>query len=350
MNTEIFIEKSKLIHGDKYDYSLIDYKTRRKNVKILFNNIIYEQTPDKHLLGRCPEKNTSRLTINQFIERSKIIHGNKYDYSLVNYINISKSVKIIYNGIIYNQTPDSHLQGLCPEKKYKNTYIFIQQAKLIHGDKYDYSLVNYVDCFTEVKIIYNGIIYEQAPSYHLTGRCPEKLTKINYNFIENSKKIHGDKYDYSLVNYKNNRTKVKIIHNGKIYEQNPSSHLKGINPDGSCPELKSIGEKKINEYLNLKNINYTPQHTFDNCKYVGKLIFDFYLSDNNILIEFDGIQHFESIEYFGGLTALNETIKKDNIKNLYAKNNNINLLRIKYTEMNNIISILENYITQNQDK
>ena len=238
---------------------------------------------------------------------------------------------------------------MCPEKYFKlknNIEYFLQQAKKIHGDKYDYSLVKYVDIFTEVDIIYNGIIYKQVPSNHLSGRCPEKIKSINCDFIKKSKKIHNNKYDYSLVDYKNNRTKVKIIFNGKIYEQNPSSHLKGINPDGSCPELKSVGEKKISEYLNSKNINYNSQHTFNNCKYVGKLIFDFYLFGNNTLIEFDGIQHYKPIDYFGGELALKEQKIKDDIKNLYAKDNNINLLRIKYTEINNIDKILDNFISK----
>lgn len=75
------------------------------------------------------------------------------------------------------------------------------------------------------------------------------------------------------------------------------------------------------------------------------MIFDFYLSKHNMLIEYNGIQHFKPIDFFGGEKAFKETLKSDNLKNLYAKKNNIPLLRINYLEINNINSILENFLS-----
>lgn len=101
-----FIRKSRLIHGDKYDYSLVEYIRSDIKVKIKFNNIIYEQIPTSHLLGKCPENLNSKLTTDTFISKARIIHGDKYDYSLVDYINSSTKVKIIFNGITYEQKPE----------------------------------------------------------------------------------------------------------------------------------------------------------------------------------------------------------------------------------------------------
>ncbi len=140
-----------------------------------------------------------------FIFKARKVHGDKYDYSLVNYINNRIKVKIILNDTIYEQSPTNHLQGKLPERINNqnriNTEKFIEKARNKHGDKYDYSLVVYVNNLTPIKIIYNDNVYEQLPKNHLNGSSPEKTTHrfTKDEFIEKSKKIHGDKYDYSLV-------------------------------------------------------------------------------------------------------------------------------------------------------
>jgi len=285
-----------------------------------------------------------RLTTKDFIDKAKLIHGDKYDYSLVDYKNCMIEVQILYNNEIYNQVPSYHLSGFCPENKVlkTNTEIFIINSKKIHGDRYDYSLVSYKNRYSKVKIIFNNTIYTQTPDMHLRGCCPEKIVnnKTTLDFIEESKKLYGNKYDYSLTKYVNKLTKIKIVYNDITYEQLPRYHFK------TPPELSgfSEGENKIKKYFIEKNIEFLPQKCFDNCKNKIKLRYDFYLPKYNILIEYDGIQHFKPIEFFGGEKEYKETIKKDNLKNLYAKNNNINLLRIKYTEINKIHPILNNYI------
>lgn len=110
-----------------------------------------------------------------------------------------------------------------------------------------------------------------------------------------------------------------------------------------CPRCKeSKGEKSIADILNSLNIKHTSQKRFEECKYKKTLPFDFYINNkkSKLLIEFDGIQHFKPIEVFGGKEALKDTQLRDKIKNNYAKENNIPLLRIPYTEQNNIEKIL----------
>ncbi len=195
----------------------------------------------KYIMGK-------KLTLNVFIEKSKKIHGDKYDYSKVEYINANTKVCIVCpeHGEFWQRAAD-HIRGIgCPKcraknisKKYiKTTEWFIEKAKQKHGDRYDYSKVDYINSSTKVCIICpeHGEFY-QDPSNHLQGhRCPKcatldsrkKQALQKWQFIEKSKNVHGDKYDYSKVNYINNRTKVCIIcpEHGEFL-QTPHDHLSG---------------------------------------------------------------------------------------------------------------------------
>lgn len=290
-----------------------------------------------------------RLTIENFLDRCEKIHHNKYDYSLVNYVNNYTKVKIICkeHGIFYI-TPNNHLikKHGCAKcvGLYRTKEEFITKAEKIHGDKYDYKEVNYNKSFNKIKIICkkHNKIFEQTPHDHLSGNgCPYcKKTTIS-EFIEKANKIHNFKYDYSLSKYENAKTKIQIIckkHN-KIFQQTPANHLSGI----GCPLCnESKGENKIALFLENKNIKYIRQKKFNNCKYKRRLPFDFFLVDYNTCIEYDGKQHFEIVEYWGGEKYFEEIQIKDKIKNEYCKNSNINLIRIRYDE--NILNKLnENF-------
>lgn len=290
-----------------------------------------------------------KLTQEEFIQKAKLIHGDKYDYSLVEYKNARSKIKIIYNGIIYEQKPSIHIEGGRPEKanESKTTEQFIIEAKRMHGEKYDYSLAKYNGIKQTIDIIYNGIIYKQNASSHLSGCCPEIKNKVRNNkqFIKEAKLIHGEKYNYSMVDYKNNRTKVKIIYNGFIYEQTPENHLKGFKPEIKTSSY-SKGEDKIKNILEKYKITYEKEKTFDNCKNLNKLPFDFYLINLNCLIEFDGKQHFENIKFFGGKLGLIKRQKNDEIKNIFCAKNRIPLLRVSYLDKN-IEELIINFIKIN---
>jgi hypothetical protein len=349
--TESFIKKAKEIHGDKYDYSLVEYKNNKTLVKIKCDTHgIFLQEPRNHLYGHsCPLCShvtpiKMRNTTTQFIEKAKEIHGDKYDYSLVDYIKSNMKVDILCS--IHGhflQEANSHLSGFgCPRcvGRLKTNEKFIEQSINVHGDKYDYSLIDYINSSSKIKIVCNKHgIFEQKPNSHLLGfGCPmcagkNKNTDI---FIEESVNIHGDKYDYSKVNYIGSRLKVQIIcKEHGIFEQTPTNHLSGK----GCPICKeSSGENKIRIILEKNNINYIRNKKFDDCKNKKILPFDFYLPDYNICIEFDGIQHYKPIKYFGGVKRLKYQIFCDNIKSKYCLKNNIELIRIKYDQ--DIISSL----------
>ena len=168
--------------------------------------------------------------------------------------------------------------------------------------------------------------------HHLKGSgCPNcQGVRDTKNFLIKSIEKHGDKYDYSKTEYYGKNKKVKII--CKIhgeFEQLPTHHMAG----SGCSECKnSKGENIIILFLDQLNIKYKRQKTFDGCNHKKKLQFDFYLPKYNICIEFDGIQHYESIEWFGGDKAFESSKIRDEIKTDFCLNNNIKLIRIRYDE------------------
>lgn len=357
--TEEFVQKARQIHGDRYNYSLVDYKNARTPVKIICaEHGVFEQTPDNHLHKKgCPQCNPYSRTNNTetFIKQANKVHGDKYDYSLVNYTGANTPVKIICprHGI-FEQSPYHHKNGVgcpvCGNAVRSTTEDFIRRAKEIHGDKYDYSLVDYKNNRTPVKIICpkHGV-FEQAPMNHINRHynCPSCSPNKKSNtkeFIDKAKLKHGDKYDYSEVIYKDWKTNVTIICSKH------GSFLQSPNNHlhgQGCPVCsESQGEKVITKFLTEHEIKFEPQKTFCDCKDKRCLAFDFYVMDRNLCIEFDGGQHFFPVAYWGGEEGLEAIQHRDQLKNEYCQQKNITLLRIKYTD--NIVDLLNKAFNGNQ--
>jgi hypothetical protein len=241
--TKEFIEKSIKVHNDKYDYSKVNYINSKTKVLIVCKKHgDFEQNPYNHMYGMgCPicgkEKshNTQRYDTNIFIEKAIQKHGDLYDYSKVDYISCNKKVLIIckIHGD-FEQTPSHHLQGQgcckCNITNSSNTKDFITKAIKLHNDLYDYSKVNYIASRFKILIICkkHGEFY-QTPNSHLNGVGCKKCSEYKKeNFIQNAIKIHGDKYDYSKVNYINSKTDVIVIckSHGE-FTQRPSHHIHG---------------------------------------------------------------------------------------------------------------------------
>lgn len=291
-----------------------------------------------------------KLTTDIFIEKAIAVHGKKYDYSLVDYAGNKIKIKIICPiHAIFEQTPDNHLHNHGCSKcvgLYMDNNLFIKKSVIIHKSKYDYSLVNYINDSTPIKIIcpIHGI-FTQSPHAHLNGSgCPKCVgfNKTTEVFISEAKLIHGNKYDYSLVEYTSATNKIKIICNKHgIFEQKPNKHLNG---NGCKYCFESKGEIKIVRFLDDNNVEYVREKRFKNCKNLLPLLFDFYLPNQNLLIEYDGEQHFKSINYWGGDIGFKSRQINDEIKNKFANENSINLLRIKFSEINKVNQILKEII------
>lgn len=228
-------------------------------------------------------------------------------------------------------------------KKLSNEEI-IKRAKIIHGNKYNYSLVNYINSRTNIDIICKKHgIFSQNPRHHIgkKSECPEcrneKLSKefsLDTNdFIKRAMVVHGDKYDYSNVIYVNGRIGVVIgCKKHGNFNQIPLNHLNGA----GCPACKeSFGEKKIAEYLLLNNIYFQRQVSFNALKGDKNLLkFDFYLPKHKLLIEYDGIQHYKAIDYFGGKNKFLKQKEYDKKKINFAIKNGYVLLKLPYSTIN----------------
>ena len=344
MSKEEFLKKARDIHGYKYQYlNLSDKVLSTDIIDIMYNEVLYKQRVVKHItLKRCPEKNTNIKTTNQFILECKERWGDKYDYSLTEYKGALKKVKIIYQGQIFEQVASLHLNGAQPEFRNKTTENFIRKSKLVHGDKYDYRYVNFKSSQQVVQIGYNDVFYLQTPENHLSGNCPENRClserKSTIVFIKESNLVHDFKYSYVKTDYIKNQIKVIItcpIHGD--FNQRPLSHLQGM----GCPSCNdSKGEREIAKFLDKYGIVYDRQKKFIGCRNVFELPFDFYIPSMRICIEFDGRQHYEPIGYFGGVSTFEKLKVNDKIKNDYCEDNYINLIRIKYDQENIIWEIL----------
>src|SRR5579864_1266727 len=151
-----FLERANKTHGYKYTYlNLRDKILSSDNIQIEFEGVIYTQKVVKHMLGRCPEKNTQPRTQEEFIKKCREIWNNKYDYSITKYNGANRKVKFIFEGIILEQMANSHLLGKSPDFRMSQDS-FLKRAYEKWSNRYDYSLVMYKNCKSKVKIIYNG--------------------------------------------------------------------------------------------------------------------------------------------------------------------------------------------------
>lgn len=286
----------------------------------------------------------AKLTTEKFIQRSIAVHGTKYSYEKSVYTRSENKIIITCpeHGD-FEQQANVHYSGFgcpkCSTNLKANTETFKEKAFNAHGDLYDYSLVDYKTNKIPVKIIckIHGI-FEQRPDRHINCKdgclkCKHLNMYSNTNeFIQKANKIHNNKFDYSKVDYKNNKSKVEIIcpNHGSFY-QSPQGHLEGYGCI-QCNERKSKPELIIEQFLIDKNISYESEKRFDDCKNIFPLPFDFYIPEYNTIIEYDGKHHYKPIECWGGEETLSRIQNNDNIKNNYCIDNNINLIRIDYTQ------------------
>lgn len=259
---EQFIEQAKLVHcNDKYDYSKIEYINNSTKLCILCQvHGEFWQNPYSHLCGcGCPKCAneiigfSKRKTREQFIEEALKLYNEKYNYDKVIYINARTKINILCpeHGEFW-QAPETHLRNVgcakCGIEKRASKLrtpisTILKQFKDVHGDTYCYSKINdtYLNSKKHITIIckIHGE-FTQAPISHLAGngcskcgheKIASKLRGTTIQFIEKAKKLHGNLYDYSKVNYIDNRQKICILcrEHGEFW-QSPSGHLQG----GGC--------------------------------------------------------------------------------------------------------------------
>lgn len=345
VNPEEFISKARSVHGDKYAYKKDSYTGCRSRITVTcprHGDFIVESRV--HLNGSgCKECERDRKFTDRFIPNSIKLHGGRYDYRKVDYVNTTTKVIITcpQHGD-FLMKPSCHLSGRgcreCASRK-ASAKNFIEKSIGIHGDKYDYSRVIYVNNLSVVTIgcpIHGD--FEQVARIHLMGcDCPTcaidamglKRRSTTDGFIAQAKEVHGDRYDYSLVEYEISLTRIKIVcREHGVFMQLPSKHLEGY----GCQECSgSSGEKMVASALRALDINFEMQKRFEGFKSKKHLKFDFYLPDRKTLIEYDGLQHYKSSTLFGGEEKFAALKKHDKMKDEFAANHGIKLIRIPYT-------------------
>jgi hypothetical protein len=317
-NNDEFISKSIIVHGNRYDYSKVDYKGSNIEVIIICKEHgEFSQQPSVHLSGcgcnTCGIITRSLLkkkTQEEFINEAINEHGDKYDYSKICYTGNNDNVIIICKEHgEFTQTPHSHLSGCgcntCGKisssiKQRSSSEEFISKAIIIHGDKYEYLKVDYINNNTKIIIICKEHgEFTQSPCDHLSGcgcnicgrnNMIKKQRSSTEEFISKAIITHSNKYDYSKVNYITAREKVIIIcKKHGDFPQTPDSHLRGV----GCPDCKpNYSEKQIEwlkfiEVLHKINIQHAMnggEFTIPTTKYKA----DGYCKDTNAIYEFHG--------------------------------------------------------------
>lgn len=298
-----------------------------------------------------------RWSTEEFIAKARLVHGERYDYSQVDYKHGNTKIQLgcARHGC-YLQAPRAHLAGQdCPkcgradaaEKRKVTEARFLARVRQVHGDKYKYLSWSGREEPVLVECAVHGK-FKMAHDLLIQGRgCPKcSFARIGKNaryttaeFIELAIEQHGDKYDYSEVDYQTNDQPVTLFcpHHGR-FDQRASSHLKGH----GCPACNaSKGEIAVTNWLDDHDVSYLHQWTDHDCIAVERgARFDFYLPDHKVIVEYDGKQHHEALPNMCGSpqtpkqarAVLKKIQLSDSNKDAWAAKNNYQMIRIRYDE------------------
>lgn len=302
-----------------------------------------------------------------FIEKARAKYGDRFRYDEVAYLKGTLPVQMTCGKHgPFTATPKTHLHsktGGCPgclhdlkshnarlANPCRTTEEFIALAREVHGSKYGYESVVYENDRTKVEVIcpQHGP-FRMRPNKHLQGRgcrrCTfEKLRRERklsvWTVVSRCLNAHEfSRYDrYDLRSYVNQYSKIRIhcpLHGW--FRQTAVSHWNG---HGCAKCSDSKGERRIRKALKQLGVKFTEQARFRGCRDKRPLPFDFYLPQHRVLIEYDGLQHFERSELWGGHHELELTRKRDAIRDRFAAEQGFRLIRIPYWDFDRIEAIL----------
>lgn len=295
-----------------------------------------------------------KRTHEEFLQEMKIINPNIEFLSVYTGAHNRIKCKCKIDGYIWNPEANSLLKGYgCSRCAKHESYSPEQFKSMVYNINPNIQLLSeYSGNQVPIKCRCNIDDYEwdTYPTHLLSGigcaKCAGVITKTTQQFIRELFDINP--YIEVIGEYTGNKNgiKCKCLIDGHIWDPSPNALLRGK----GCPICNSSkGEKRVAKYLELNNINFKSQYSFDGCKNINNLLFDFYLPTYNIAIEYDGEYHSKIIKY---KSESIETAKKrflrqqnnDNIKNRYCDEHNIRLIRIPYTDFNEIENILDKYL------
>lgn len=303
------------------------------------DNFTWEATPSNILIGKgCPEcaRSNRTLTHTEYVDK---VYSINPDVEVIGmFVNLTKSIvhKCKLDGYEWVAMPKSILNGsLCPlctgrrktTESFKKEVFFINPNINIVGD--------YIDTNTKVECVcaIDGYRWDTMPNSLLRGcgcpMCAGTNKKSQNEYIESVNALNSN---IEVVG-KYINAKTPILHMCKVCNNYWTATPHNILSGTGCPSCnESHGERTVKNYLTNMCVSFKEQYTFDGCKNKKLLPFDFYLPDCNVCIEYDGIQHFEPVDAFGGQSYFDKVIKHDAIKTNYCIKNGIPLVRIRYDE------------------
>lgn len=277
---EKYVKEARKVHGNKYDYSRVVYEGALKKICIICpEHGEFWKVADAHLRGAgCPTcvRLSRRSNADVFVAKCKEMYGDFYDYSKVKYVHSKEKVCVICpkHGDFW-VTPNNHMRGsrcpACYGTPKKTLMQFIDEARKVHGDKFDYSKVVYDGLSKKVCIICpeHGEFW-QRPGSHLKGaQCPacSKVQRITQKlFIKRSSVIHKNKYDYSKVVFKHVKQYVCIIcpEHGEFW-QKPGIHLRGY----GCPICGGSQQLTTDKFIEKANIVHNHKYDYSKTNYIN---------------------------------------------------------------------------------
>lgn len=298
LTREEFVKSVVAVHGDDIDLSSAVYINDASKVLCKCNKCghTWMASPNnlKHGKG-CPECNhrSRKYTLDEWFEMAKNVHKGKYDLSLVNdYLSRTQKMKII-----------------CHERDDNGNE---------HG---------------VFEIASNSFLNGRGCPKCALGKIIEKQVKPFNQMVQDAKGVHGDKYEYDKSTYKNVRTKMRIICpiHGEFW-QTPHAH---INKRCGCPSCnESKLETEMKTLLEREKINFKEKADNKIFPWIGLQHLDFYLPEKKLAIECQGKQHYVPIDRFGGDYEFEKIKKRDVRKKKLCEENGITL--IYYTKYNGI--------------
>lgn len=364
-----FIELAKQKHGNKYDYKFTTYIGATKPIDIVCPKHGKQTiTACVHLkFTGCPQcsleamRKNKTMQADEYIKRAAEVHGNEYDYSMledfISTHSANDKIPIVCkkHGVFY-QDRANHLHGhKCPKCRHEKMFItteeFIRRSNIVHNYKYDYSKSVYVRNDIKVKIIcpIHGE-FEQIPvsHKHMDGdncpKCSGKYQMTTEEFKDVIHSIYGDRYDTSKTVY--TRKDGKCIIGCPVHGFVKNS-IESLRRGAGCNLCNSsTGENLVSAYLDKVGIKYEREYCVNNFGDKNRYRYDFYLPALNIVIEFHGRQHYEAIDYFGGVEGFKRAQKRDAYKEQLLKKLNIPLLIIKYDKIDVLQTIIAQFINK----
>ena len=379
---ERFLKKARAMYPD-YDFSRVEYKDRETHIVVVCplhgefkirprTLLIGEKGQKPHGCWKCNNlvpPYEKELTLDTFKNRMHELYGDKYTFVWSDYKNKQSMIRFTckehgeqrrsVTGLL-----DGKGCAYCNGKFYPPDWI--KNARAVHGDKYEYDENRPPQRATDI-IRYKCPVHGwQETRYdchvqqgHGCALCAGVLTKMPVEerkqiWIKKCRERFPGKFSYRNVVYVNNDTPVKIYckEHHLTFETTPDTHLRGA---GGCPLCtKSVGEVEIYKWLSEHDVPFETQKKLPNENMFCKrqyLVADFYLPDLNLIIEMNGLQHYQYVEHFNtkDWTFEDQQIRDDTLR-AYCKTHKISLLEIKYDKIDKIPQILAKAIKKNSKR